>query len=383
MNPSDPKDKPFIGRLLPAALLAGAIGGLIGATFRLVLVRADDLRNGLIAWSHRWPGIGWLAPVLAAGAATAFARFLVRHFAPSAAGSGVPRIEAEVRDGVDPDSLAVLPVKFVGGLAAIGAGLALGREGPTVQMGGLIGGTLGRLFRLGPSDRRVLVAGGAAAGLATAFGAPLGGAVFILEEVLQRFDGLTTIAVLGATGAATAVFHLMLGDGPEFVVHDLGRSRAVGLLLFLGFGLLLGALGALYNRLVLSALDLDERFKRVPSELRAGLIGAGVGLLACVAPELVSGGDSQVQQLLSSQPLIGSVAVLILARFVLGPVSYASGTPGGLFAPVLLVGAALGAATGGLTSPRRGSCRMRRASPSWEWWPSLRRRFAHRSPASL
>jgi CIC family chloride channel protein len=213
-------------------------------------------------------------------------------------------------------------------------------------MGALVGGAFERVLRVGERGQRVLVAGGAAAGLATAFGAPLGGAVFILEEVLQRFDGPTTIAVLGATGAATAVFQAMLGTAPEFSVHDVARPPGVALLLYLAFGLAVGAVGALYNRLVLAGLDLDARLTRIPPEVRAAAVGAAVGAVAFAAPGLVGGGEAQVQDLLGRQVALGAVVVLGVVRFLLGPLSYAVGTPGGLFAPVLAVGAALGAAVG-------------------------------------
>jgi CIC family chloride channel protein len=214
-------------------------------------------------------------------------------------------------------------------------------------MGAAIAGSLARPLRLLPGDDRVLVAGGAAAGLATAFGAPLGGAVFVLEEVLQRFHGRTTVAVLGATGAATAVTHLLLGERRMFEVAPLEHPLGLGLLLFLGFGLLLGAMGALYNRLVLLGLDLDDRFSSVPPVVRAAAIGAGVGLLAWLDPRLVGGGEPEVQRLfLGARPAIGVLLAYTTIRFLLGPASYASRTPGGLFAPILLVGAALGALAG-------------------------------------
>jgi CIC family chloride channel protein len=335
-------------RLLTAALVVGGITGLFGACFRLALTRAEAYREQLVAWSHRQPAWGLLIPVVVAALATALARYLVRRLAPKAGGSGIPRVEDVVRFGSEPDPPMLLPVKFVGGVLAIGSGLALGREGPTVQIGATLGSSLSGRFGLRGEDRSVLVAGGAAAGLATAFGAPFGGAVFILEEVLQRFDGPTSIVTLGATGAAITVADLLLGSGPEFRVNAIREPSGIGLLMYLGLGLALGMVGALYNRLVLVALDQADRLSRMSVELKAALIGACAGLLAYAAPEVSGGGDAQIQQILLSLPSIGSVLLLVCARLIFGPISYAAGVPGGLFAPILLVGTALGALAGTL-----------------------------------
>ncbi|HVP67939.1 MAG TPA: chloride channel protein [Anaeromyxobacteraceae bacterium] len=334
-------------RLVATSLAVGGATGVVCAAFRLALNRGNVLREAALAFSKSLGWWGWLLPIAGAAAAAGFARWLVVRFAPDAAGSGVPQVEGVVRDGAALDGLRVLPVKFLGGLTAIGAGLALGREGPSVQMGAAIGGSLGRRLRLAPGDDRVLVAGGAAAGLATAFGAPLGGAVFVLEEVMQRFHGRTAIAVLGATGAATAVAHSMLGSRPLFTVGAIAHPLGLGLFVYLVFGLALGGLGALYNRLVLYLLDQDERVTSVRTELRAAAVGAAVGLLACLNPLYVGGGEGGVQRLLlgPASP-VGALVLYGAIRFLLGPLSYASRTPGGLFAPLLLVGGAVGVIVG-------------------------------------
>jgi H+/Cl- antiporter ClcA len=108
--------------------------------------------------------------------------------------------------------------QFVGGLLAIGAGLALGREGPSVQMGASSAHLVGKLFRRSWPDCRVLVAAGAGAGLATAFNAPIAGAVFVLEELVQRFEHRIAIAALGASATAIGIARVLIGDAPDFHV---------------------------------------------------------------------------------------------------------------------------------------------------------------------
>src|SRR5690242_3792803 len=152
------------GSLLVLALLAcivGALAGAIGALFRLSLIRADGWRDAVIAWSHGVPVVGFVLVTTACAAAVALAAWLVRRFSPEASGSGIPHVEAVLGEEVPPAPFSVLPVKFVGGVLAIGAGLALGREGPTVQMGASIANVVGRLSRRTWPDARALLAAGA------------------------------------------------------------------------------------------------------------------------------------------------------------------------------------------------------------------------------
>jgi CIC family chloride channel protein len=331
--------------LFPFALLAlvvGAMTGLIGAAFRVALEHADRVRNGLIDWAHGQAIGGFVIVVAACAAATVAAAWLVRRFAPHAAGSGIPHVEAVLRQQIPPAPVGLVPVKFFGGILSIGSGLALGREGPSVQMGAGIAVFTGRLCGLGWPACRVLLAAGAGAGLATAFNAPIAGAVFVLEELVQRFEHRVAIAALAASATAIAVERLVLGDVPDFLVGTLSYVRLEAHPLFFALGAVAGLLGVAYNRTLLAGVAAAERLRKVPVELQAGLIGAIVGMLAWFAPDLVGGGDSLTQRALTGHD--GAVIVLIafLIRFVLGALSYAAATPGGIFAPLLVLGAQSG-----------------------------------------
>ena len=210
----------------------------------IVLDRADALRDALVAWSHAAPWIGWLVPVGLAAAAAFVARWLVRRFAPEASGSGVQHVEAVIRGDARVTGAAVLPVKFFGGALALGAGLALGREGPTVQMSATLGHLATRWFRLGAADARVLLAAGAGAGLAAAFNAPLAGAVFVFEELVRRFELRVAVATLAACSAGLAVMRALVGDRLVFSVPAIEVDLFPGYLLFLVFGGLIGLLGS-------------------------------------------------------------------------------------------------------------------------------------------
>lgn len=349
-----PRDN-SLRRLLLVSLLAPLVGagaGFLAAIFRLALERADQFRNTLIARGHELSFLGFLLIVVACAATAAFGAWLVRRFSPYASGSGIPQIEAALNGHLPPTPPRLLPVKFLGGLSAIGGGLALGREGPSVQMGAVVAHLVGQLFRHSEEELRFLLAAGAGAGLAVAFNAPIAGAIFVLEELVRRFEPRMTIVALATSSTAVMVSRLITGDAPDFSVSMLAHAAATtgplpyttsaSWFLFVGLGVVAGVVASLYNRAILGALTLTGSLRRIPVEVRAATIGGSIGALGWFAPGLIGGGESISQAVLSGGVAISAIPAAFVARFVLGPLSYAARTPGGLFAPLLVLGAQLG-----------------------------------------
>ena len=328
-----------IASLALLSLVVGSASGLLGAIFRRALEAVDQQRATFAAAAQQ-QGLWGLASLVAiAAAATALAAWLVRRFSPAASGSGIPNVEAVLNKRVPQAPLRLIPVKFLGGWLAIGAGLALGREGPTVQMGASIAHLIGRLGRRNLDDCLTLLAAGAGAGLATAFNAPIAGAVFVIEELLRRFETRSSIATLGASASAIAVSRQILGEGPDFIVAESPYPGVGALPFFLTLGLITGLLGVVYSRAILGGLAIGARMaKHLAVEVQAAAIGGGVGALAWFAPTWVGGGEALTQQTLTQLAPVSVVLPILAARFILGPVSYAARTPGGLFAPMLAVG---------------------------------------------
>lgn len=314
----------------------------------MLLERATEGRNILVDWAQHSPVLGAVLVMAVCAIGAAVAAALVHRVEPHAEGSGIPRVEAVVAGKIPPGRLRILPVKYVGGVLAIGSGLALGREGPSVQMGGTIAALVARITRRPMYDMRILIAAGAAAGLATAFNAPIAGGVFVLEELVRRFDSRTTVATLLASGSGFFSAQLVIGEPLTlFSVAPLADPSFRHAPMVILLGVVAGGMGALYNFLIVSSLKIADR-SRLPRELRAALIGSAVGAVAFFFPELVGGGDNLTQAALmpTEVDIKGSVivaaAIILVARIFLGVISYAAATPGGLFAPSLVVGSYIG-----------------------------------------
>ncbi|MGR3803157.1 H(+)/Cl(-) exchange transporter ClcA [Marinibacterium profundimaris] len=327
------------------SLLVGLVSGVICALFHMALTHADALRVQAVTHAQASPWVG--LPLLVGGtaAAAAFAAGLVRRVAPEASGSGIPHVEAVLEQEMQPARGWLIPVKFTGGVLAIGSGLALGREGPSVQMAAATANVIGRFFRRNWEDRRALLAGGAGAGLAAAFNAPAAGAVFVLEELVGKFEPRIAVVALGTSIGAIFASRGLLGGALDFPLPQLSGGGPEMLPLFLLMGVLVGLVSVVYNRSLLGTLRLADRIGG-PIELRAAVIGGAVGLLAFAAPDLVGGGDAMVTRMTQEQVALALLPLLFLVRLLLSTVSYAAGTPGGLFAPMLALGAITGLAFG-------------------------------------
>ncbi len=192
--------------------------------------------------------------------------WLTQRLAPQTAGSGIPRVEAALRAHLDPVGAMMLPVKFIGGVLSIGSGLAMGREGPTVQMGGTVGRLIGdRLRRIVP-EPWTLIAAGAGAGLAVAFNAPLAAALFVMEELLHRFSARVFSATLIACITGTVVLRAIVSQATDFTVASFGQVPAGVLPNYLLMGVVAGFLGVAFNITLLASLRLFDRADNWPRD---------------------------------------------------------------------------------------------------------------------
>ncbi|MBK1643877.1 chloride channel protein [Thiocapsa imhoffii] len=342
----------FSWRLYVAATLVGVLAGLIGASFHALLDLAAAHRGDLKVLLEAAPVPGWLLLMLLGALVLVAAMWLVRRFAPETAGSGVQEVEAILAGERQLRWKRVLPVKFVAGTLAVGSGLVLGREGPTIHMGAALGQMASERIESQPGANRALIAAGAAAGLATAFNAPLASIVFVTEELREHFEYrfATIQSVILACCAAVVVSGWMLGQGPDLAMPDLNMAPLEALPLFLVLGILIGALGVLFNRLLLGSVASFRALGSPGAYTAAAVSGLMLGALIWFAPNTVGGGETLVENLMHGQPALLFLLALLAVRLLTSIGSYGLGLPGGIFAPMLALGTICGAAFAALVT---------------------------------
>ena len=324
------------------AILVGAVVGAIGTAFHLAvnaLLNWPQPIRGMFEGPLLLPVMGLIAALMVVGAV-----WIVRRFAPEAAGSGVQEIEGAL-EGLRPLRWhRILPVKFFGGLLALGSGLVVGREGPTIHMGAAISQAASQWFGLSTRDTRGLLAAGAAAGLAAAFNAPLAAILFVIEETRRQFPyGLRTYsAVILCSVTSAIVTEFIAGSGPDMRI-DVPEMPLTFLPAFVGLGILLGVVGVVFNRTLIWSLDSARTFGlRWSPYVIPAVVGLAIGVLLIVRPEATQGGELLAVSLATESLPLTILAGIVLIRFVMTMASYATGVPGGIFAPVLALATSVG-----------------------------------------
>ena len=328
----------------------GIAAGLSVGAFRYLLAVSGAFRQGLCEAVSIAAAQGrWLWPILYMSAFFIIAWLLAKIVArePMCTGSGIPQVKGVLMGKMSMNWASVLVAKIAGGVLAIGAGMSLGREGPSVQLGACAGQGIGHLsqsFHRGLEARNLLVAG-AGAGLAAAFNAPLAGVIFGLEELQRTFSAAALLVSITAAVTATAVTGLFFGSSPVFSLGYLLPMPLDMLGWLAGLGLFVGTLGRMFNPSLLWAQDFYERLglKGMYKPLLPLLLAACLGF---VLPEILGGGSHLVDALAVESYSLAFLCLLFAGKFLFTMLCFGSGVPGGIFLPMLVLGALGGAIFG-------------------------------------
>lgn len=324
------------------AILIGLFSGLAVVCFRLA-----------IEWVRLWALGPALTPphvrvLIAPAAAGLVVAFLVCKFFPAARSSGVNQTKAAVYvfDGYVPFRAVI--GKFVTCSLAIGAGHSLGPEDPALHMGAGIASALGRRLKLSRDRLRLLAPVGAAAGLAAAFNAPISAVFFVIEEVIGTWSAGALGAIVLAAVSSAIVMRWFLGGEPMFHVPPYTLARPAELLAYAALGLAGGGLSLGFTKII---AYFRPKLRALPTwtyYLQPAAAGLMIGLVGLRFPQAMGTGYPYIDEALHSQYTWQILAILGFAKILTTSLSFVSGTPGGMFAPTLFIGAMVGGAIGGL-----------------------------------
>lgn len=346
-------------RIILEGIVVGLLVGIVISAFRFILSQMDMLRNTLLGLYEVQDGPAHspdssLLLLIYLGILIVFAVIisLFVHKEPYISGSGIPQVKGELMSRIHTNWLRVLLLKFFGGIMAIGSGLALGREGPSIQLGAMVGKGFSRLSGRLKSEERLLISAGAGAGLAAAFGAPLAGVVFVLEELRKDFDPKVLLSTMAASVTSEYVASFVFGLDPVFAVFVFSKPTLTDYWMILILGVLLGGLGVLYNKSIALSQNLQDRIR--PRWLKAALAILAIGIVWYVCPECLGSGHHLVEETGFGLHMAGTLALFLLVRFIYSVYSFGTGAPGGIFLPLLVLGALAGGLFTTVVSPLAG-----------------------------
>ena len=326
--------------LIIESMVIGFIVGLLIAAFRVALNHITEFRR---LWYAALPSRPWPYLVLTAGVLAAAGILLgcASKLRPNIKGSGIPQIKGVLLRYVSFDWRTELPLKYAATLLALGAGLSLGREGPSVQIGAYVGMAVLTVFRRPYSQRKRLLICASAAGLSAAFNAPLAGVLFALEELAFSLNPLHIACALGASVTADFSVAIVFGLKPVFTfnaVNALPHNMFPWIILL---GLLCTILAHIYKNLLYKFSDIYAAL-RIPAVLRPVLPLLVSLPFAVYLYDVTGGGHELIEKLAhgSYTPLF--LCALLALKMIFTGFCFGSGTSGGIFLPMLACGALTG-----------------------------------------
>ena len=338
------------GRLVFMSLLATALG-LAGGAAAWVLVRLIGLlTNAALLHEYGWnlpsfrhfhPGPDLLLVAAAGGLVVA----LLARWSPVIRGHGIPEAMEAVltrHSRISPRGAIAKPASAA---VAIGTGGPFGAEGPIIVTGGALGSLVGQVIKVSPSERKILLACGAAAGMSAVFGAPLASVVLAVELLLFEFSARALVPLVVSASIAAGVHAALFGSGPLFTVphHDFAGLGTLGVFALLGI-----ACGLVAVVVAKGLFVVEAGYRRLPiSEFWHPIIGAlGFAVIGVAVPRALGVGYDAIDDVLAAKFTVGALALLLLAKLVMWWIALGSGTSGGTLAPLLLIGGSFGGLVG-------------------------------------
>jgi len=328
-------------RLFLEGILTGIFAGLVISLFRWGLTVAEEWRVDFYKElvQKDWSATAlWFVALLFISAVL----YKLTRIEPMAAGSGIPQVKGALLGLIKMRWFHIMWVKLTAGIIGIGAGLSLGREGPSIQLGAVAAQGVSRLLGRTRMEERYLMTSGASAGLAAAFNAPLAGVIFALEELHRNFSIMVLLPSMAAAMTATVISRALFGRETVFVFKDLQLFPLQHYGIIIIVALVAGLAGVVFNKGLLNIGRFYSLpiFKTQLHKIIFALLTAGV--LGFYLPEVLGGGNNLINHLANTPVSLQLLLLFLAGKFLFTLVSYGCGVPGGFFLPMLVIGALTG-----------------------------------------
>lgn len=331
-------------KIVVEGILVGIFVGFLIVAYRVALERALDFSKYIYHLQHKniWLIPIWMIVLMFLG----YIVGVIVEKEPMTSGSGIPQVEGVLLRKLKMNWWKVVVVKFIGGVLSIGAGLSLGREGPSIQIGAAAGQGVSRVFKRIKLEEKYLITSGASAGLAAAFNAPLSGVIFALEEVHKNFSPIVMTSALAASITADFVTTQFFGLKPIFSLKHYSPIPLIDYGYIIVLGIIIGFAGIVFNKTLLGTQKLYASQKWLSAKTRPIIPFIFAGIFGFILPVVLGGGNELITMISNTSLSFKLLLVILVVKFFFTMISYGSSAPGGIFLPLLVIGALLGVVYG-------------------------------------
>ncbi|MGI5948796.1 ClC family H(+)/Cl(-) exchange transporter [Peptoniphilus sp.] len=323
--------------ILFESIIVGTIAGLFSVLYRFIVSKMGIIRGNLYGSVN----LKNILIILALAVVISWTINYLLKIAPLSGGSGIPQIRGEILGKFDMNSEKVLLSKILGGSLGNLMGFSLGREGPSIQMGGASAKIIGRLMKRPPDEVKYMITAGAAAGLAAAFNAPMAGCIFAMEELHKSFSKFVLLPALIASIIANYISFVLMGYDTSFSFAVKETMPIKFMWVAVIVGLVTGIVGVFFNKLIVMFQDF---FKKFNSKVLKYSVLMGVAILVGYSfVEMTGGGHGLLEDMAKSEFPLKYILLIIVIKLLFTTFCYGSGVQGGIFLPVLVIGGASGA----------------------------------------
>lgn len=340
----------YIFKLTVQGVMVGIFAGLMVCLYRFLLYGSEHVLREYLTIIN-----GNIIYIILFFIALAIMGLLVdwlTKWEVDSAGSGIPQVYAEVKGHMEANWAKVLFSKIVSGVLTALGGLSLGPEGPSVQIGGMAGKGVAKLFKGSKTEELRLILVGSAVGITAAFNAPLAGVIFVFEEINHGFDKTLVFIALVSAIVSDFISKVLFGQATQLTFPVLNIPLESYWVLIV-LGIIIGILGYVYNIGMIKSSYFVSKLK-MPSWLKFVLVFMVSGVVALSIPEISDGGHFMMNMLDVAVPSLGMLVLLLVLKYLFSMFSFSSGAPGGIFLPILVLGAYIGAIFGSVVVPAFG-----------------------------